>query len=313
GTTPPAAPAPAPAAPPVKLTWGGLIDTYYLYNFLIGDGANSLQTPGQRAYDTNSNSFTLALAKVSLNASIDPVSFQFDLGYGTTASWINAFNTNPASTPPQSVSGMLPSNTIPSFFVEQAYGEIALPGNLTLDVGKFTTTAGAEVIEANKNWLYSRSILFNNITILHTGLRANLKVSDQLTLQASLVNGWNNDPDQNSWKTGGVSATVTPNQMLSMVLTTYFGKEAPQALTGGTPGALRLLVDFVGALTLSDKLGLNLNVDYVKAYTDIAEDYWVGAAVMGRYIISDHVNVAARGEWARFHAGGANTDYEEGT
>ena len=36
------------------------------------------------------------------------------------------------------------------------------PIPLTLDFGKFYTTAGAEVIEANKNWLYSRSILFNS-------------------------------------------------------------------------------------------------------------------------------------------------------
>jgi hypothetical protein len=207
---------------------------------------------------------------------------------------------------------------VPGFFIEQAYGEIALPGNLTLDVGKFTTTAGAEVIEANKNWLYSRSLLFNAITILHTGVRANLKISDKLTLQGSLVNGWNNDPDQNAWKTGGLSATLTPNQMLSLILTTYFGKESAQGPTGGTPGPIRVLVDFVAALTLNDKLGLNLNVDYIKAPgnatgLDVSDDYFVGAAVMGRYIISDHVNIAARGEWARTHSGGANQDQEEGT
>ena len=202
---------------------------------------------------------------------------------------------------------------VPAFFVEQAYGEIALPGNVTLDFGKFVTTAGAEVIEANKNWLYSRSILFNNITILHTGVRANLKVSDQLTLQASLVNGWNNDPDQNSWKTGGVAATFTPSSKVSAILTTYFGKEGAQNAADSTPGVLRLLVDFVLALNLSDQLGLNLNVDYIKAPSDVSDNYFVGVAAMGRYIISDHLNIAARGEWARTNSGGANQDQEEGT
>ena len=101
-------------------------------------------------------------------------------------------------------------------------------GKLTLDFGKFYTTAGAEVIQANKNWLYSRSFLFNNIPLVHTGARANLKVNDMLSLQASLVNGWNDDPDFNAWKTVGFSATITPAPIATIVATTYIGKEAPQ-------------------------------------------------------------------------------------
>jgi hypothetical protein len=309
---PPPAPPAAPAAPPVipvKFVWGGQADTYYLYNFIRADGANSLTPPVGRTYDTNANSFTLALAKLSVNASLDPVSFQFDLGYGTTATAISAFATNPAS----SATALPPGNLVPSLFVEQAYAEIALLGKLTLDFGKFTTTAGAEVIEANKNWLYSRSILFNDITILHTGVRANLKISDQLTLQASLVNGWNNDPDQNSWKTGGLSAAFTANPMLSVILTTYFGKEGPQGAMATTPGDLRLLVDLVVALTLTDKFGLNLNVDYIKAPDDIADDYIVGAAVMGKFVVNDNVYLAARGEYVRNHFFGTNVSQEEGT
>ena len=88
--------------------------------------------------------------------------------------------------------------------VEQAYGEIALPGNLTLDFGKFTTTAGAEVIEANKNWLYSRSFLFNVIPFVHTGVRA---TSRSTTAEPAGQRGERlerpGDPDNNAWKTIG--------------------------------------------------------------------------------------------------------------
>ncbi|HVT06470.1 MAG TPA: outer membrane beta-barrel protein [Polyangia bacterium] len=297
------APAPAPAAAPPagpspKFTFGGLVDTYYLYNFTPPSGDNSLQFPQGpavgRAFDTNANSFTLALAKLTMNASLDPVSFQLDMGYGSVGTIIN-----------NSVDG-LPSMSAQSgnnFVLEQAYGEIALPGNLTLDFGKFTTTAGAEVIEANKNWLYSRSLLFNIIPLLHTGVRAGLKVNDQLTLQASVVNGWNNDPDLNAWKTIGLSASFTANPMLSAVLTTYFGKEGqPQpSPSGATPGDLRFLLDLVVAATINSQFGLNLNVDYIKAFDDISSDYQVGAALMGRYVISDHLNVAARGEFLASH------------
>ena len=167
---PPPAPAPpppaaAPAGPAPKFTFGGLVDTYYMYYFNPADGATSLvRRRSCRAFDTNANSITLALAKLSMNASLDPVSFQFDIGYGGDGTIINAAAAPHRRSRQRDVSG--------SFIVEQAYGEIALPGNLTLDFGKFATTAGAEVIEANKNWLYSRSFLFNVIPLVHTGVRA---------------------------------------------------------------------------------------------------------------------------------------------
>jgi len=252
-----------------------------------------------RAFDTNANSFTLALAKLTMNAALDPVSLQLDMGYGSVGNIINT-----AAGQNVAVSGTGIGAYPPAFLVEQAYGEIALPGNLTLDFGKFTTTAGAEVIEANKNWLYSRSLLFNAIPLLHTGVRANLKVSDQMTLQASVVNGWNNDPDFNAWKTIGLSASITASPALSAIITTYFGKEAPE---GTTPNDLRLLVDLVLAYTVNSNFGLNLNADYIKAFDNISSDYQAGAALMGRYVVSDHFNFAARGEYLATHYDGVGT------
>jgi putative OmpL-like beta-barrel porin-2 len=298
---PPAPPPPAPAAPAApapKFVFGGLVDTYYLFNFTPPANTNTITFPAPvgivgRAFDTNANSLTLALAKLTMNASLDVVSLQLDLGYGSVGTIINN-----ATDPPGAATGN-------AFLVEQAFGEISLPGNLTLDFGKFTTTAGAEVIEANKNWLYSRSLLFNAIPLLHTGVRGNLKINDQLTVQASVVNGWNNDPDLNAWKTIGLSASITVNPALSIIATTYFGKEAAEVAGGmpatTTPGDLRVLGDLVGAYTVNSQFSLNLNVDYIKAFDDIAADYQIGAALMGRYVISDRLNLAARGEFLATH------------
>ena len=317
---PPAAPAPAPAAAPAgpspKFTFGGLADTYWMYYFNPQSGSNSLVGPTARAFDVNANSISLALAKLSMTASLDPVTFQLDIGYGGTATIING-------TVPMGA-----TQVSPSFMVEQAYGEVALPGNLTLDFGKFTTTAGAEVIEANKNWLYSRSILFNVIPLVHTGLRAGLKVNDQLTLQASVVNGWNNDPDNNAWKTIGLNATFTASPMVSVIPTVYFGKEATQPAGASTPGDVRLLVDLVVPVTINPNVGLNLNVDFIDAPNfmpygapppnpDDSSDYIVGFSVMGKFTINDHAYLSARGEYVRSHVSfmgaSANNNMEEGT
>jgi len=55
--------------------------------------------------------------------------------------------------------------------VQQAFATVKATKWLTVDAGRFVTTASAEVIESNKNWLYSRSMLFYGVPLLHTGLR----------------------------------------------------------------------------------------------------------------------------------------------
>lgn len=308
----------APAAGP-KITWGGWLDTYYMFNFIRPDGTNTLLPPVGRAFDTNSNSATMSMAATSLTASMDPVSFQLDMGYGSMGTIINYAGLGGALTPP------LPATSLAapvggSFVLLQAYGSFTAFGKLTLDFGKFYTTAGAEVIPTNKNWLYSRSLLFNIIPLLHTGARATFKVNDMLSLQASVLNGWNDDPDLNAWKDIGLSATITPNSMLAVTITEYFGKPAAQGMMTSTPGDIRSLTDLVVGLTLNDKLGLNLNADFIKAYNGVAADYQAGVAVMGRYVINEHVNVAARGEFVRTHndvpamaGANSNQDLMEGT
>ena len=195
----PAAPPAAPAAPPAK-TWkdlivvDGLVDAYYLYNF-TGTGTNSsLVPPAGRQFDTNSNTFTLNYAKLGIGMTADNVALRMDLGYGGMGALING-GSNPSA-----------------FVAEQAFMSVTPATNFTIDFGKFATTAGAEVIEAEKNWLYSRSFLFFNIPLVHTGLRLNYKVNDMVSVQGSVVNGWNGqgfEVDASPAKTIGLNATLT--------------------------------------------------------------------------------------------------------
>src|SRR5262245_14033966 len=78
---PPAAPM-APAAPAAgpKITWGGLVDAYYMLLLNKGNAVNTLSgATNVRQFDTNTNSATLSLAALSLNAGIDPVALQLDM------------------------------------------------------------------------------------------------------------------------------------------------------------------------------------------------------------------------------------------
>ena len=177
------------------------------------DSAGGFTNPAQRNFDLNANTFTLNYAKVGIGVNADPVGLRLDLGYGATGLLINGANPSDASSDP--------------FLVQQAYATFAPVKGLTIDFGKFVTTAGAEVIEANKNWLYSRSIAFFNIPLLHTGFRAGYKVNDMMSLQISVVNGWNGvgiAPDVTGAKTYGASLNLTSLAGLNVIATTYIGK-----------------------------------------------------------------------------------------
>jgi hypothetical protein len=277
----PAAP-PSPAAPAKSwkdlVTIDGLVDAYYLYNF---SGENSLTPPAGRAFDTNSNTFTLNYAKVGLGVSSDNVGLRIDMGYGSMGNIINGATVAPLA-----------------FLVQQAYATVIPVPNLTIDLGKFATTAGAEVIEANKNWLYSRSFLFNAIPFVHTGLRVGYKVNDMVSLQGSVVNGWNGqgfEIDGNSAKTFGASVALTLPSGVGVIPTVYVGKE-----NGSTD--TRILGDLVATYTMGN-LGLNLNVDYISDKA-LGIDNFIGFAPMAHFVVNEHLTLSGRFEFINAKIGG---------
>jgi len=278
------------AAPPIAFTWEALVDAYYMYNFT---GKPSLQGPGApRQFDVAANSFSLNYAKLGVGADTEYVAFRMDLGAGHTAAIINGSSAT-ASAAGNTLSASQYGN---DFLVQQAFATVKATKWLTVDAGRFVTTASAEVIESNKNWLYSRSMLFYGVPLLHTGLRVNATVNPSLKLQASLVNGWNNDPDNNIGKTFGANATFAPpDSGLNASLTTYIGKET----TAGSGGNTRILIDGVVTKDIA-QASVGLNVDYLKDGTP----YWIGAAAMGKYAFTDLFNVAARFELVSSKSGG---------
>jgi hypothetical protein len=238
-----------------------------MWNFT---GSTSLTPPALRQFDTNSNTFTLNYAKLGLGVNADPAGLRIDLGYGATGKIIN---------------GALPQDapqSFEAFIVQQAYVTIMPVPNLTFDFGKFVTTAGAEVIEANKNWMYSRSILFFNIPLLHTGARLTYKVNDALVVQASVVNGWNGtgtSVDLTAAKTYGVSINYTvPGVGTNIIATGYFGK--------GEDGA----TDAAGNIVPSPD---------TRVLADLVIDNFIGVAPMVHFAINDHMAASARFEYAK--------------
>ena len=265
------------------LTFSGLIDGYYNYNANHppeSDNGNQL-----RNFDFNANSFSLSMAKLTIAHDPAPVGFHVDLGFG------KAFTTILASEP--------------NFkYLEQAYVSYK-PANakgFEADFGQFVTSAGAEVIEANSNWNYSRSLLFAlAIPYYHVGLRTTFPITSTFTAGFQLVNGWNNFTDNNSGKTIGVTGAWTKPKF-TLSTTYYVGPENDHTNKG-----YRNLFDGVLLLTPTSKLNAYINYDYGQnrnavetgnnTYQTSALSHWQGVALDLHYQATNKIAFSPRWEY----------------
>jgi len=244
----------------------GFVDVYYGYNFLTPD---TRKAGPERTFDVQHNSISLNLAELSLEKKPTDDSrggFRMDFDYGPTQDIVNA--TEPAG---------------PHIFrnIGQAYLSYQAPlgKGLQIDVGKFVTPFGFEVIKTKDNWNYSRSQQFTlAIPFYHTGVRATYTVNNKFTLAGFLVNGWNNVVDNNTGKTVAVQATFKPVAALTIV-ENYIG--GPEQTNDN--GDWRHLSDTVATYTVTPQVSLAGNYDYGQDKESGATVKWQGFAGYLRY------------------------------
>jgi hypothetical protein len=276
-------PAPAPAASPSpeppKIDVTGFVDVYYGYNFNKVD-------PSLRTFDVQHNAFSLSLAEINFTKGVTPesrVGFRMDLDFGKTADLVAAYE---------------PEKNGQEIYkhIQQGYVSL-LTGKVQWDAGKFVTPMGAEVIESQDNWNYTRSILFGYaIPFYHTGLRATFTASPKLTLAGYLVNGWNNGSEINGGKTFAGSATWKPNDKVTWIVNDMFGKETKGDTT-------RNLFDTTLTLTASPKVSLMANFDYGKE----GDVKWWGIAPYVKYQATPNWALVGRYEYLDDTKGGFMT------
>ena len=282
GQATPAPPAPPPAAPdPDKVTLnffkgtevGGLVDTYYQWY--------STKTNGMfRAFDGQHNSFDLSMAEVWLGkapTTDSPIGYKVRLNFG------------------HATSVFTPATDADYKNIEEAYGSYLAPvgKGLTIDVGKFVTNAGAEVVEAKDDFNYSRSLLFQlAIPVYHAGIRLTYSPNDKVTLMGGVVNGWNNVADTNTGKTVMASVTLKPNAATSIIENYIGGPEQP-----GDSTDWRTLSDTVVSYTVNPTVSLLVNYDYTRDTVAGVVNTTQGVAGYVKYQANKWVAVVPRIEY----------------
>ncbi|HVJ05866.1 MAG TPA: outer membrane beta-barrel protein, partial [Candidatus Saccharimonadales bacterium] len=255
----------APAAAPGPLTGitgvlggvnlTGLVDAYYGYNanhpaLGVGHVGNTATEP----FQFTNGQFSLNLLELQLDKVPDKSSllgFRVALGFGQA---INAVN---------GTSFEVVRNTPVAQYLKEGYLSYLVPvgKGLQLDVGKFVTPTGAEVIETHQNWNYSRSLLFSYaIPYYHMGARAKYTFNDKWSVTGYVMNGWNNVVATNTGKTAGLTVAWNATKKFS-IAETYLAGPLDRFGTGNN-GPWNHLSDTVIAYNPTAKLSFMANVDY---------------------------------------------------
>lgn len=186
------------------------------------------------------------------------------------------------------------------FDFPQAYLQYAT-GPLTVIAGRYVTLAGFETIDPRTDSNFSRSILYGfAIPFAHTGVRATLTPSDQLTVNVGIVNGWDDLKDTNSAKTAELGVTYAPVKALSLTLDGYAGKERVAGLTDSGPEGQRTLVDAIAVWNVTEALVLVLNYDWGRQAGGAADGgaaQWSGLAGYLNYGFNEHWRASLRSEY----------------
>jgi hypothetical protein len=273
-------PAPAPALKYDGWAFSALVDGYITYNGNHpASGANQLYN-----FNTQEGQPELSLAKFTIDKSNAVFGLHVDAGFGETLRLIHA--SDPAAIDHKALR-----------YLEQAYA-IVKPGHThgaEFDFGQFNSSAGAEVIESNANWNYSRSLLFAwAIPAYEFGFRSNVPISKEFSAGFQLVNAWNTVWGNNDLKNIGITTALTKPRYTWSV--NYY--EGPNHM-GATAGN-RNLVDTTVLLTPSDKFNAYVNFDYGhdnRIGTSTSHDNWTGIAGAARLQLRSKTAVAARIEW----------------
>ncbi len=228
----------------------GSIDTYY---------RSSEYAPGSSFGDLPG--FALGMANIVVSYEGEKSGFVADLVFGPRGTDA-VFNSSGSSN-----------------IVNQLYAYYNLSESFTLTLGNFNTFLGYEVISPVANFNYTTSYMFSYGPFSHTGIKADLAVSDDISIMLGVLNTTDMTESQ----------PLGEDYMIGVQLG-LFGQYI-NYLGGGTAGVSQ--IDFTGGFNLTEKLYLGINAT---SYSDDLDIDFSGIALYPQYTISDTFALGARFE-----------------
>ena len=228
----------------------GSIDTYY---------RSSEYAPGTSF--GNLPGFALGMANVILSYEGEKSGFVADLVFG-----------------PRGADAVF-NSTGSSNIVNQLYAFYNVSDKLTLTLGNFNTFLGYEVISPVVNFNYTTSYMFSYGPFSHTGIKADITVSDDVSLMLGVLNS-----------TDYTEAQPLGDDYMIGAQLGLFGQYI-NYLGGGTAGVSQ--IDFTGGFNITEDFFLGINAT---SYSDDSNVEFSGVALYPQYSFSDTFALGARFE-----------------
>ncbi len=243
-----------------SFSFSGSIDAYYRANLTAPNDENAI-APGSSF--ANLPGFALGMANLIASYEGEKIGFVADLVFGPRGT--DAIFASPMYSDTGNI-------------VNQLYAYWNVSESVTLTMGNFNTFLGYEVISPVANFNYSTSYLFSYGPFSHTGLKADIALSDDLSLMLGVFN--NTDLTEFN-PTGDYAAGAQlgyKNQFLNVLYDPSFFE-----------------IDFTGGFDLSDEFFLGINAAYLSLEDDAGG--FMGAALYPQYTISETFAIGLRGEY----------------
>ena len=196
--------------------------------------------------------------------------------------------------------------------IQQLFGTYVIPvgKGLKVDVGKFNTHLGYEVIEGYEGYNdnYSRSFLFGYaVPFTNTGVRASYALHSKVTAMFIASNGWDDVHDNNTGKSYGFQLATTPSKATTLVVNFMEGPEQT-----GNNRDRRTVSELIGTWKVSSRMALGGDAIYAhEEHAANGEDaIWKGIAGYASYTFLPRFSVAFRGE-VFTDGGGTRTGTEQ--
>jgi hypothetical protein len=163
--------------------------------------------------------------------------------------------------------------------VNQLYAYYNFSDSFTVTMGNFNTFLGYEVISPVANFNYSTSYMFSYGPFSHSGIKADIGLSDDASLMLAVLNSTDYTESQ----------PIGEDFMIGVQLG-LFGQYI-NYLGGGTAGVSQ--IDFTGGIDLGDSFFLGVNAT---SYSDDSDIEFSGFALYPQYTFSDSFALGARFE-----------------
>jgi hypothetical protein len=238
-----------------SLTLSGSLDAYFRTNFNGSNKGENFQAPATSF--ANLPGFSLGMANVIATYQGKKVGAVADLVFGPRGE--DAVFGSPLYS-----GGMAGSSQM----VNQLYVYWNVSDKVTLTMGNFNTFLGYEVISPTANFHYSTSYMFSYGPFSHTGLKANIKLSDKWSLLGAVMN----PTDMTEFNLNGTYtfggqlaySTEAGNTYLNVVYGDQDGKlnSGDNLVSGATSLGKTFQIDLTTGVDISPAFSVGLNTTY---------------------------------------------------